>query len=228
MKIPRIIHQTWKDHNVPQAYRQMAHSWRKQHPKWEYRFWTDDMNRNFIAANFPYFLSVYDNYSNPIQRVDAVRYFALLKYGGFYIDMDFECLASIDLLVQNADCVFGMEPAAHCLIHEKDMIISNAFMGAVPGSPFIEQICRELLEKRNLTDHPNNRILESTGPFMLSRIYSQYENKEEVSLLEADLLYPVTKEELEKWNEDPSSSAIKTKLKHAYGIHHYAGTWWKK
>lgn len=226
--IPCIIHQTWRDHNVPEAFEQMSHSWRNKHPQWEYRFWTDEMNRDFIASNFPSFLPVYDNYPTAIQRVDAVRYLVLYKYGGFYIDMDFECLSGIHSLVSKAPCVFGKEPVEHCLIHEKEIIISNAFMGAVPGTHFFESICNELQSFKIITDHRNNQVLESTGPFMLSRIYSSYERKSEISLLEADLLYPFTMEELEQLGKGQYCPELEARLEKAYGIHHYAGTWWKK
>ncbi|MBC9913415.1 glycosyltransferase family 32 protein [Chitinophaga varians] len=229
MKIPCIIHQTWKSHDIPEMFAQMAQTWKSRHPHWEYRLWTDDMNRDFIATHFPHFLSVYDNYPTNIQRVDAVRYFALYKYGGFFIDLDFECLARLDpLLSQNNTCIFGKEPEEHCLIHEKDLIISNAFMGAIPDSEFFRYICEELLHPTDTTTHPNNRVLESTGPFMLSRIYQQYPRKDEINLLAPELLYPLTKDELEAPDYSSQDTTILTRLQHAYGIHHYAGTWWKK
>jgi len=228
MSIPRIIHQTWKDHNVPEEFDRMARSWQKNHPGWKYMFWTDAMNRNFISRYFSFFLPVYDGYTANIQRVDAVRYFILYKYGGFFIDMDFECLASIEPVLGEADCVFGKEPAAHCAIHAKDIIISNAFMGAVPGAPFIGQLCQELQQQDETIDHPNNRVLETTGPFMLSRLYKAYSQKEQVCLLEPDRMYPLTKEELEGWGQEGPDTALQQKLKNAYGIHHYAGTWWKR
>jgi len=227
MKIPCIIHQTWKDHNIPEEFEQMSHSWRNMHAHWEYRLWTDEMNRAFIASHFPFFLPVFDNYPTAIQRVDAVRYFCLYTYGGFYIDMDFECLTGIHSWVDKAPCVFGKEPMAHCLIHGKDIIISNAFMGSVPGAHFVERICKELQTSSTIIDHPNNQVLESTGPFMLSRLYSNYERKEEVSLLEPDLLYPFTKEELEWRSKGLSCPEFDERLQRAHGIHHYAGTWWK-
>jgi hypothetical protein len=33
-------------------------------------------------------LKTYDGYRFPVQRVDAVRYFLLLHYGGIYLDLD--------------------------------------------------------------------------------------------------------------------------------------------
>lgn len=228
MKIPPILHQTWKDNNIPEEFDRLARSWRKNHAHWEYCFWTDEMNRNFIKEHFAYFLPIYDNYTTNIERVDAVRYFVLYKYGGFYIDLDFECLANIEPVVSDAACVFGKEPSEHCNWHSKDLIISNAFMGATPRFHFFDVLCRELQQNRQLTDHPNTRVLESTGPFMLSRIYMGYEKKAEISVLEADVLYPLTQDELGYQKDDFQKEAIQAKLQKAYGIHHYAGTWWKK
>ncbi|HLZ88031.1 MAG TPA: glycosyltransferase, partial [Puia sp.] len=109
MKIPRILNQTWKDHDVPADFKEMADSWRKMHADWQYVLWTDEMNRNFVRQHFPYFLPTYDGYETNIQRVDAVRYFVLYKMGGFFIDLDFECLANIEPILANAECVFGKE-----------------------------------------------------------------------------------------------------------------------
>jgi inositol phosphorylceramide mannosyltransferase catalytic subunit len=228
MQIPRIIHQTWKNEDVPAQFRQMASSWRDNHPDWEYRLWTDEMNRNFIREFYPFFLPRYDNYSVNIQRVDAVRYFLLHKYGGIYADLDFECLVNITPLIEGTTCVLGKEPVEHCLIHGKSMIISNAFMAAAPGHHFIRAICRELDIEKELTDHRNNHILESTGPFMLTALYEGYSRKEDIRLLDDRYIYPLTKDDLLLFNdtENPDRK-MENKLKEAYAIHHYAGTWWK-
>ena len=91
MNIPRILHQTWKDSEVPEVFSEYVASWRSCHPDWEYRLWTDELNREFIAAHYPWFLATYDRYPKPIQRADAVRYFILHKLGGLYVDLDFLC-----------------------------------------------------------------------------------------------------------------------------------------
>ncbi len=55
-------------------------------PPWQ--LWTEKASRDFIELEYPWFLKTYDRYSFPVQRVDAVRYFLLLHYGGIYIDLD--------------------------------------------------------------------------------------------------------------------------------------------
>jgi len=226
MIIPRIIHQTWKNEFVPEVFKEMAFSCREKHTDWKYLFWTDEMNRDFIKEHFPFFIHRYDAYTANIQRVDAVRYFVLYKYGGVYVDLDIECLANITPLVEDAECVFGKEPDEHCRIHNKNVIISNAFMASVPGHEFFGALCTELDTNKPVTDHPNDKILESTGPFMLSRIFGEYSGKKNIKLVEADLIYPLSKEELERNNA--SKDDFREKLRNAYAIHHYAGTWWKK
>ena len=46
------------------------------------------MSRELIATEYPWFLTTFDNYTQPIQRADAIRYFVLSHYGGIYIDLD--------------------------------------------------------------------------------------------------------------------------------------------
>ena len=67
-RIPKIIHQSYKSEStLPQEWADTPSRWKKLHPTYEYKFWSDDDNRKFIPA--------------PIQRADAARYFAVLHYG---------------------------------------------------------------------------------------------------------------------------------------------------
>lgn len=45
-------------------------------------------SRTFLEDEFPWFVSTYDGYKFPIQRVDVMRYFLIRHYGGIYLDMD--------------------------------------------------------------------------------------------------------------------------------------------
>lgn len=95
LRIPRIIHQTWKTKDVPSPLDQLPQTWKEYLPNWEYILWTDEMNREFVCKHFPDFLEKYDTYPCNIQRADAIRYLLLKVYGGLYVDMDFECLENI-------------------------------------------------------------------------------------------------------------------------------------
>lgn len=52
------------------------------------QLWTNEKSRDFIAAEYPWFLDTFENYPHGIQRADAIRYFVLAHYGGTYIDLD--------------------------------------------------------------------------------------------------------------------------------------------
>lgn len=52
------------------------------------QLWTEETSREFIETEYPWFLRTYDRYLYPVQRVDAVRYFLLMHYGGIYLDLD--------------------------------------------------------------------------------------------------------------------------------------------
>jgi mannosyltransferase OCH1-like enzyme len=87
--IPKIIHQTYKTFDsIPDKWLYTQQLVRTHNADFEYMFWTDVTLREFLHANYPYFLSTYDSYRYTIQRIDAVRYFLLYHYGGFYIDLD--------------------------------------------------------------------------------------------------------------------------------------------
>lgn len=94
--IPKILHQVfhnWSDPestalNLPADWEAARQSCVTLNPDWEHKLWTAKASRDFIAAEFPWFLDSYDSYRYPIQRVDVIRYFALRHFGGIYIDLD--------------------------------------------------------------------------------------------------------------------------------------------
>lgn len=228
MNIPKIIHQTWKDTVIPEHLKAYVQSWKTLHPDWEYILWTDEMNRAFLSLNFPEFLKVYDNYHAAIQKVDAVRYFILRKMGGLFVDLDFECRKNMVPLLDNAAFVAGMEPPAHAQTHKKEYIISNAFMASTAEHEFIQRICQEL--ERNdymkYREEPGfNLILDCAGPFMLSRLYNNFDKKELVKIVSHELLYPLVKNE-QSGKPDLHKRLNEQHTQDAYAIHHYWGSWW--
>jgi hypothetical protein len=92
--IPKIIHQTYINESIPAHWKGPQQSCIDLHEDYEYKLWTDKLSREFIAAEYPWFLETFDGYNFPIQRADAIRYFVLAHYGGVYIDLDDVCLAS--------------------------------------------------------------------------------------------------------------------------------------
>lgn len=98
-KIPRIIHQSYKTADLPERWKETPEMWRKMHPTWEYKFWSDHDNRELIRTKYPWFLETYDGYKYGISRADAARYFAIITYGGVYSDLDVQPLRDMTPLL---------------------------------------------------------------------------------------------------------------------------------
>lgn len=222
--IPRILHQTWKDGNIPRDLETFRRTWRKHHPDWIYCLWSDRDIREFIRLRYPWFLPIYDQYPEHIMRVDAVRYFIMSYYGGVYIDLDFQCLKPLDNLLEGKQIVVGLEPPAHLDLHfakerELAQILCNAFIASVPGHPFWEHVFKQLIAY-----HRSPGPLDASGPFLLTRAYESYAQKDNITVLPSDRIYPASSEE--PWAElDPEIQAEISEK--AYAVHHWRGTWWK-
>ena len=158
----KIIHQTWKESTIPDQYASFVASVKQHNRGYEYRLWTDQNNRELIAKRFPWFLPTYDSYKHPIERADAVRYFILYEYGGVYIDLDMECLKSVDDLFEKAEVWFSIEAGPS--IYNK--VISNAFMATPRKHPLFKDLIRQLprVIHRDITFQD---VFNNTGPNML-------------------------------------------------------------
>src|SRR5437868_4106817 len=80
-----------------------SQSWLLMHPEWTYFFWTDSDNLRLIQDHYPDHLRLYNGYSawaSHLQRADVIRYFILHRYGGVYVDLDFESLRPLDVLLK--------------------------------------------------------------------------------------------------------------------------------
>lgn len=162
MTIPRVIHQTWKDHDVPERFREAQASWKRQHPDWEYRFWTDEDLDRLVHDRAPELVSQFEAYPNQIQRVDAARYVILREFGGLYADLDLECLRPMDDLLD-----------AHVVLPRTTPFgLSNQLMLARPGQPLFDFAIRSLpasFRKWYRWWIPRHvRILASTGPLFIT------------------------------------------------------------
>ncbi|KAB8300084.1 hypothetical protein EYC80_000316 [Monilinia laxa] len=69
--IPKIIHQTYINSSIPERWKKGQQSCVGLHEDYEYKLWTDEASRAFIAAEYPWFLDTFDSYPFPIQRAQT-------------------------------------------------------------------------------------------------------------------------------------------------------------
>ena len=221
--IPRVVHQTWKNAEVPGDLAAWRRSWIALNPGWEPRLWTDEDCRELIRRDYPWFLAVFDEYPEGVMRADAARAFILHRHGGVYADLDFECLRPLAPLLEGKGAVLGVEPERHRVRHfplpgGPGRIVCNAFMASVPGHPFWEHVHRALVGA-----HREREVLDATGPFLLTRACESWPRRGELSLEPPALLYPITADEA--WDElTPEVRRLLAAT--AFAVHHWRGSWW--
>ncbi|CAG5126819.1 unnamed protein product [Candidula unifasciata] len=177
--IPKIIHQTWKDIHIPPEFEVWIKSWLEKHPDWEYWLWTDESARELIKDKYSHLLDMFDGYTEPIRRADALRYIVLYEYGGVYVDMDMEALSSLNPLILKYSCFIGQEPYEHPVIDTNfEQLLINALIGCRKGHPFIKLLVDNLLSFSIMWHY-----LDSTGPHFVTMIYRQFQSQ---NLLPAD------------------------------------------
>jgi len=228
--IPRILHQTWKTRDVPARFREYVASWLAHNPGWEHRVWSDDDNDEFIRTHYPAFLPTFRAYRTGIERADAVRYFLLHKYGGLYVDLDFECLRPIEPVLAGATCVLGCEPRLHAeRLHHRPRLLCNALMASAPGHPFWLRVHDELLRRATRSD--GSDPVESTGPKVVDAAYEAWSG-EDIRLVDPEVFYPVPDIDSVSLGLTPKERSYYANMvrhraywKDAVAVHHWSHTW---
>ncbi len=158
--LPKIIHQQWKDQNVPKKFQKWQKKWHEYFPENEYTYmlWDDESGRKFIEEYYHWFLPTYDEYKHNINRVDATRYFVLHHFGGIYADLDYEPTTYFyNYLPTN---MVGIIESPY-FWNEKTQ---NALMSSPKADPFWIDVFEKLLQNAG-----KENILEITGPILMDQ-----------------------------------------------------------
>lgn len=103
--IPKIIHYCWFGGNpLPELAQKCIESWKKNCPDYEIRRWDES---NFDLNYNDYVREAYEA-GKWAFVTDVVRLYALVNYGGIYMDTDVEVLKPLDDLL-SYDAVSGFE-----------------------------------------------------------------------------------------------------------------------
>jgi mannosyltransferase OCH1-like enzyme len=150
-RIPRLIHQTWKNSTIPPQWNRTVESVRKLNAdQFEYRLWTDEDIHEFVRENEPeLYINTFLTYWHDIQRIDAFRYVLLYHLGGVYIDMDTGCSKPLNILL---DILETLDPQSEHLVGlpaTQPNGVSNDFMISTKGHPLF----RQLISRLSLFNH---------------------------------------------------------------------------
>lgn len=212
LKIPKIVHQIWIGKAVPEKFKLFQESWKKYHPDWEYKLWiyqdVDDFhfyNEDLIKES-----------RNPGEISDIMRYEILYRFGGLYVDFDFECLRPHDELHKMYDFYIGIQP-----LDTEFVQLGIGLIGSIPGHPILRHAIVSMRSSWNHLDYEHNPP-KRTGPIFFTKSFFASAGKEGTVdiAFPVDYFYPLGCKEFlfdyEKWEAQGS-----------FGIHHWASSWMK-
>lgn len=167
-----ILHQTWNTRHLPAHLAELSDGWKALHPGWTHKVWTDVECDEFVVSVWPELNDLYRSFPYPNQRFNMIRYLILHTYGGVFLDLDMMPVRTLDFLLGSSDFIVCKEPNEEAVIHQRDFIISNAFMASPPLHPFIRHLIHDMMTHKTPFSDENNVILDTTGPFCVSRVYN--------------------------------------------------------
>jgi inositol phosphorylceramide mannosyltransferase catalytic subunit len=180
--IPRTFHHIWLGPDpLPDDHRPWIESWKRHHPQWEFRLWTEEN----LPEN-PVRPEVLDRLRAPVERADILRLEILYQHGGVYLDTDLECLRPLDPLLD------GEEFVGVC--HKPGRITNTAIATAAKHS-LLERALGEVRPMEMYWTNASQRLKEVAGPLLLEKIVVDYP---EVKLLDPPVFFPETPEEREQ------------------------------
>jgi mannosyltransferase OCH1-like enzyme len=206
-KIPLIIHQVWIGGKVPEEFKEYMRSWVMNHFEgWEYKLWTDEEVAKIKLYNQNY----YDLSDNPGVKSDILKWEIVYRYGGVYIDTDFECLQPLDIFHYTYDFYTGIQP-----FDTQFLQLGAALFGAVPGHPILKH-CVETIKD----DWHHKGAPTKTGPLHFTKSFFAVAGKDGLIdiAMPAHYFYPLgccqTTLKKSEWIQEG-----------AYAVHHWAKSW---
>jgi len=146
----------------------------RYHENWEVYLWNDSNAGGFVQENYPHLKKMWDSYRYPVQRVDALRFMVLFKFGGVVLDLDLACKRSLEPL-RKFDFV---APAAHPTGFSIGMLLAS------PNNPFIGELVRNLpIFNRAWFFLPYATVMFSTGCHYASTIFTLQGNRRDLRIL---------------------------------------------
>lgn len=182
--IPKIIHRMWlsKSNEFPSKYNNYRDRLYSLHSDFEIVNWNKDSVEELINNHFPQYKQFYHSLPNLIQKCDFSRYLIMYKYGGVYVDLDFNFYKNISpLLDREILLVLEFEET------DNKRKVFNGFFGAIPNHElFINFV-------NHITQIPycnlQNDVLNTTGPDSLTRFIRS--NNYQFDYVDSCLILPI-------------------------------------
>ena len=240
LRIPKIIHIMWLGGKMPAEYEAYVASWAKFHPDWTILFWTDNQlnydkgkevahsfdaletrlqkvsggERIVIDAhNLSYEnKQFYDQAINYGEKSDILKWEIVYRFGGVYVDIDFECLQSLESFHHTYDFYTGIQPLDTNMVQ-----LGAALYGAIPHHPILKACVENIKNNQHI-----KQIVVKTGPIHFTKTFLAFAGKTGLRdiAFPASYFYPCGYEQ----RGHPKVEWVKNE---SCAVHHWAGSWLK-
>jgi mannosyltransferase OCH1-like enzyme len=197
--IPKVIHYCWFGRGeMPPLSKKCMETWEEHLKDYEFIKW-DESN-----APRNEFIDYHLEKGNWAFVSDYVRLYALHKYGGIYLDTDFEVLRSFDSLLASSGFV----------AYQDHDYLTNGIAGAQKGNLFYSD-CMYYMDERFKKGLPYH-----ISPIVTTEVLDK--NKHQIELHPSDFFYPYNPYDDEKEIKILMHCMIED---NTFAIHHWAKSW---
>lgn len=162
--IEKIIHQIWVGHyDIPQREKKLSEDFIKAHPGWQYYFWSDDNLPNIPEHLVEMYRTMY-NKKDYVYCADMIRWLVIQEYGGWYLDIDWELVQSLETSVSpdRDGIVFGHFGGGMEWLNNKigvgwtgiDHTVSNNVFGFKKNHPLLDCVVQNIYVDLNYQNAP--------------------------------------------------------------------------
>lgn len=179
--IPKIVHQTWKNADIPQPCKQFVSLVKDTFKDWQYRFWTDENCDLLIQDKYKFLLPALSTAANNAEKADIYRYCIVHSEGGLYLDIDYEVHKPFEIDFDVIDLFLAEESEKIRKEFRISAMYSNAIFAASKNNTFLLKVLKNLASYRfyNLYKQLNRKssldlvedTLYKTGPLLLTNTF---------------------------------------------------------
>jgi mannosyltransferase OCH1-like enzyme len=215
--IPKIIHQTYKDNNLPEIYKLCQNQIKNLCKNYQYNFYTDNDMNSFIKENFFEYYECFNNLPRKIMKIDMFRYFLMYKYGGWYLDMDYYLVNSLNLPYLNNQKI--ILPCNRENNGGDERLLGNCIFASEPNHPYWKTLMDEMLNFDLSKDYKGDSvIISTTGPGLVTKMWLNSSYKDQIFIPNRILFHPPS-------TDLTNAKIVELKKLKSVGMHICTGLW---
>ena len=174
-------------------------------------------------------------------KSDVLRYQLLWNFGGLYVDVDFECIKPLDILLEKLSFFVGyLHPSfgikgggldKYNLPNNHKNAMNNAVLACSPNHPLLMKMFNHMESRKDKFSLMSwVEAFRCTGPYALHYVLEDVNFLDEhtgIAILPYQILYPESAPGMQRYNFKKVSRDKRFLRSHpeAMAVHHHSCTW---